>query len=382
MSAHSRAPRMAIVDLGRPNAMGAARRLESWSMIAHAAGAEVEVVSLSSLPRATAADVAAVARQIARGLAVPEALSWSRSALATRLRDLAPDLTIFVTLRAWDTNIAASQRAVMLDLVDHLSANYAARAGAAHPFRGATLTALSRFHRRGEHVVIPFAQRLGTVVAAGSADARRLGAQWVPIVMDLPAQPVDNRHADHDLCFIGNLAYEPNIDALRQLATIWPALQARRPGTRLLIAGAHCGQAVQQLASGQGWTLIGEFAHLEHVLARATIAVAPMRIATGIQCKVLDAARHGIAQVVSPQVAEGFDPDFPVAVARSNDELVSKIATLLDDTTARTELSKASIVAMRDRYSADRWAPWMAGVLGDSGPAPRVGKQRAVIASG
>jgi glycosyltransferase involved in cell wall biosynthesis len=358
--------RVAIVDLGRASAMGATRRVESWSAIARAAGTDVELVALSSLRRASAGDLAIVTRQIGRGLAVPEAMGWSRSALIERLDELQPDLTIFVTLRAWDTHIAVSQKAVVLDAVDHLSHNYATRARVARVDRAAALATLSRFHRRAERVVVPLARRLGTVVAAGSADATALGAQWVPITMDPTPASVDNRAADHDLCFVGNLAYEPNLDALHQLADIWPALQMRRPGTRLLVAGSNGGAALDKLASRHGWTLLGPFDHLESVLARATIAVAPMRIATGIQCKVLDAARHGVAQVVSPHVMAGLGEDFPVVVAATDAELVLAITGLLDDPVERAALSNASRGAMRDHYSAEAWAPWLATLLDTS----------------
>jgi len=58
------------------------------------------------------------------------------------------------------------------------------------------------------------------------------------------------RETLHDLVFVGNMSYVPNIETARFLATeLLPRIQEKRPGTTLLLSGANPAPAVKALAS-------------------------------------------------------------------------------------------------------------------------------------
>ena len=66
----------------------------------------------------------------------------------------------------------------------------------------------------------------------------------------------------------------------------------------------------------EGWALLPSYRSVADLAVHATIAVAPLRATAGIQTKVLEAAAHGMPQVVSPQALQGVDPEFPAVLGR------------------------------------------------------------------
>ncbi len=129
------------------------------------------------------------------------------------------------------------------------------------------------------------------------------------------------------LVFAGS-ATLPNLDGLRWfLAHVWPLL-ARR-GVTLDLAG-DCGAAMGTLPPGV--TALGRLQHLAPVLHRAMLAIAPLRIGSGLKIKLLDYARHGLFTVATPQSLDGFasDPAAPYIAAETPQEFASAILRQLE----------------------------------------------------
>lgn len=305
-------------------------------------------------------------RMVASGRAVPETLAWSRPGAVAQLRALHPDCCVFLTLRAFDDELARIPRVAVLDYVDALSDNYAGRSriggGALHR---AFYRVLAASHRASEHARRDVARR----TVSGFTEAALLGAEWVPTtaldVAPLQADP------DHDLIMAGSLAYPPNVDAVRWLDALWPRLQARRPGTTLLLAGRSPTAEVRTLAALHGWTLVADFAAVEEVYARGRLSLAPIRYATGNQTKVIDAASLRVAQVVTPKAREGVHPEFPLTVASDDAPFVDAVVAMLDDAPRRAREADAAYRFVREWYSSDRWAEWARAVIGVSAGGPK-----------
>jgi hypothetical protein len=110
--------------------------------------------------------------------------------------------------------------------------------------------------------------------------------------------------------FTGAMDYWPNVDAVQWFATrsSRPARQ-RFPGLRFYIVGARPAPAVQALGQRPAWTVTGTVPDVRPYIAHAQVAVAPLRIARGIQNKVLEAMAMATPVVVSPQALEGIDAE-------------------------------------------------------------------------
>jgi len=255
---------------------------------------------------------------------------------------------------------------MVLDYVDRLSDSYADRATIiGRSPRALLFRLLAVTSRRFERRPLPPG---ATGVAAGWDDARQLGLDWLPITVELPTPPphgaeTEPHEPDHDVLFLGKLSYPPNVEAIDRLGRVWPALLAARPGTTLLLAGAAPDPPVLDLARALGWSVMADFDDLATVARSARVATAPLEHASGIQIKVLDAAAHGLPQVIGPVVAKGFGPGLPIVVADTDDELVSELVRLLEDPEARAALSSGALEHIGTEYAVDRWVPWAADLL-------------------
>lgn len=110
------------------------------------------------------------------------------------------------------------------------------------------------------------------------------------------------------LVFTGAMDYWANVDAVRWFAqAVFPGVRARVPDAAFYIVGARPTPDVQELAKLPGVTVTGAVQDIRPYLAHASAAVAPMRIARGIQNKVLEAMAMGRPVLATPEAAEGIN---------------------------------------------------------------------------
>ena len=109
------------------------------------------------------------------------------------------------------------------------------------------------------------------------------------------------------LVFTGAMDYWPNIDAVNWFAReVFPAVLASNPQTRFYIVGSNPAPQVRKLAGLSGVVVTGRVEDIRPYLAYAVAAIAPMRIARGIQNKVLEAMAMACPVIVSEAGIEGI----------------------------------------------------------------------------
>ncbi|MYN10685.1 TIGR03087 family PEP-CTERM/XrtA system glycosyltransferase [Pseudoduganella aquatica] len=125
-------------------------------------------------------------------------------------------------------------------------------------------------------------------------------------------QPHDHPYTAQELplVFTGAMDYWPNIDAVTWFARdVLPAVRARHPQAVFYIVGARPASEVQELAGLPGVVVTGTVPDVRPYVAHASLCVAPLRIARGIQNKVLEAMAMARTVVVSPQALEGIEAE-------------------------------------------------------------------------
>lgn len=136
----------------------------------------------------------------------------------------------------------------------------------------------------------------------------------------------------HTLVFTGAMDYWANIDAVEWFARrVFPKIRTQLPEVEFHIVGARPTAAVIALASLPGITVTGSVPDVRPFLAHASLVVAPLRIARGIQNKVLEAMAMEKIAVVSPQAMAGIRalPGRELIVAGDESDFASQIFTLL-----------------------------------------------------
>ncbi|HRF72246.1 MAG TPA: TIGR03087 family PEP-CTERM/XrtA system glycosyltransferase [Accumulibacter sp.] len=148
-----------------------------------------------------------------------------------------------------------------------------------------------------------------------------------------PAHALPSPYGENELplVFTGAMDYWPNIDAVSWFAAeMLPQLLLNWPRLRFYIVGRSPTPAVQALASAQ-IVVTGTVPDVRPYLQHAAVVVAPLRLARGIQNKVLEAMAMGLPVVASQECAAAVDAvagrDF--LTAGSVPEYVSQVEALL-----------------------------------------------------
>ncbi len=113
---------------------------------------------------------------------------------------------------------------------------------------------------------------------------------------------------DKVLVFVGAMNYWANVEAVTWFAReILPALQSKYPDTRFYVVGSRPAEAVQRLKALPGVVVTGAVADVRPYLHYAAAVVVPLRIARGIQNKVLEAMAMAKPVVATGQALEGLN---------------------------------------------------------------------------
>ena len=133
-------------------------------------------------------------------------------------------------------------------------------------------------------------------------------AYWNPAEPAVLAQPSPFSAGEKALVFTGAMDYWANADAVAWFAAeVLPRVRAVEPAARFWIVGSNPSTAVQQLAAADV-IVTGRVADVRPYLANASVAVAPLRVARGVQNKVLEAMGMARPLVATPAALQGLGP--------------------------------------------------------------------------
>jgi len=264
----------------------------------------------------------------------------------------------------------AAARFVM-DFVDVDSEKFAAYAQEA---RGPLRSAYAREARRLAAFERAVAARADASLFVSEAEAAlfcaRTGAEGVQALAngidsaffdpaaDFPALPPAAERGQRPLLlFTGQMDYRPNVDAVVWFAR---AVLPLVPGARFAIAGRNPAPEVQALA-GPHVTVTGAVADMRSWLAAADVVVAPLRIARGIQNKVLEAMSMARPVVATPAAFEGIEaePGRHLLVAEGEVAMAEAVTGLLNDPGRARVIGAAAREHVVTHY---RWEAALAGL--------------------
>ncbi len=174
--------------------------------------------------------------------------------------------------------------------------------------------------------------------AAAPASADRVGAMsnGVDAEFFAPDHALTSpfRDAEIPIVFTGAMDYWPNIDAAIWFAgDVLPRLRQQDSNICFYVVGRSPDAAVQALASDGATMVTGTVADVRPYLKHARVVVAPLRIARGIQNKVLEAMAMGRPVVASAACAAAVDAaqGSEFLAAGDAEEFVAQIRGLLAD---------------------------------------------------
>jgi polysaccharide biosynthesis protein PslH len=294
-----------------------------------------------------------------------------QAAVDAVLRDH-PISTIFAYSGQMAQFVPAGTHRFVMDFVDMDSAKFAAFGGFANRQEAKRLFAFET----------ATAQRADLSLFVSDAEAslfRRetgLGPDKVSFIengIDLdrfdPSHPRGTAGAGQGplIVFTGQMDYRPNIEAVAAFAReTMPMVRARIGDARFVIVGRAPTDEVLALAALPGVSVSGEVPDTRDWLAAADLVVAPLKLARGIQNKVLEAMAMAKAVIASPAAAEGIDavPGEELVIADGAAAEAEAVRTLLANPAQATEIGAAARARMKARYSWDARLAGLPAILG------------------
>lgn len=257
---------------------------------------------------------------------------------------------------------------IIMDFVDMDSAKFAAYAKSSKGPMGWMLGREARLLLQHEKAIAGRADA-NLFVSQAEADLfiQRTGAERVHVIEN----GIDTDQYDPSatfkridamgrlIVFTGQMDYRPNIEGVTWFVeTIMPHIRLAHPDARFAIVGRNPTDAVRALAKQPGVTVTGEVADVRGWLAAASVVVAPLKLARGIQNKVLEGMAMARPVVASTAAATGIDHGDTIKVGSTVGEIAEAVTQLLSDPKKAAELGRAARKQVMERYSWEaRLAP-------------------------
>lgn len=131
------------------------------------------------------------------------------------------------------------------------------------------------------------------------------------------------------IVFSGAMDYWPNVDAVQWFAEkVFPLIKQQHSTARFYIVGSKPTAVVQQLAINDPAVIVtNRVDDVKPYIRFAKVAVAPLRIARGIQNKVLEAMALAKPVVVTSAAMEGiaWDASLAVTIADSEEDFAAQV---------------------------------------------------------
>ncbi len=195
------------------------------------------------------------------------------------------------------------------------------------------------------------------VLIANGAPAEKLALVNIAVDREFFAPRAQSYDARR-LVFVGNLSSFANTDAAEfMLREIFPRVRAQASDSLLDVVGVKPPPSVLAFHGRDGVNVTGAVDDVRPWVENAAASLCPVRIAGGVQTKILESLALGVPVVTSPEGFEGLGargPEDGVVVASDPTEFARESVALLRDPARRRELGANGARFIAQHYDWDR----------------------------
>jgi polysaccharide biosynthesis protein PslH len=165
---------------------------------------------------------------------------------------------------------------------------------------------------------------------------------YINLSVNLVQNKFSFSYKNNRILFIGNLGYLPNFLAVKDfIKNILPSLRKKIPNIEFCIIGNISKFDKFFLSFHQNIKILGQKKNIMRYIKNSFCGLANLKIATGVQGKVLTYMSHGLPVICSKKVASNF---VNKVINYDNDiELIEKISYLKNNKKLSNKLSKRSL---------------------------------------
>jgi glycosyltransferase involved in cell wall biosynthesis len=205
------------------------------------------------------------------------------------------------------------------------------------------------------------------LLRARGADPERLAVLDPPLdEPDMPTAPPDLRLRRPVALFVAAFGRVENDEAARWLLNqVWPAVRARRPEARLLLAGGGMSDPLLELVQRTpGVAATGYLPSLSIAYQRARVALSPVRRGAGIKFKSIIPMLWGVPVIATRVGAEGVTPEWFLAIEDEPAAFAAALAAALTEPSAAEGLRRRALVETQRRYGGADYRKAIARIYG------------------
>lgn len=269
---------------------------------------------------------------------------------------------------------------IVMDFVDMDSAKFETYGATTRGLAGWMMRREARLLQRFEAQV---ASRADASLFVSEAEADLFRQRTAAARVHAVGNGIDTRHFAPDaafdrmagqgqlIVFTGQMDYRPNIEGVCWFADVMlPQIRDAHPQARFAIVGRNPDATVRALAARPGVIVTGEVADVRPWLAVASAVIAPLKLARGVQNKVLEAMAMARPVVASQAAATGIDHGGTIAVGDTAEAMAAAVCALLVDPAAGARRGAAARARVIEHYGWEARLAALDSIL-DVNAAPR-----------
>lgn len=156
------------------------------------------------------------------------------------------------------------------------------------------------------------------------------------------------------LMFSGAMDYHANVDGVKWFCReILPIIRRAVPGVHFYITGSNPHPEVKKLGNKKDIFVTGFVDDIRTYYRAADICVIPLRMARGVQNKVLEAMATGKPVVTTSKAIQGINavPDRDLISADTSDEFAGAVISLLKDTNKRKAFGRIARGFIKENHN-------------------------------
>ncbi|MCP4269406.1 MAG: TIGR03087 family PEP-CTERM/XrtA system glycosyltransferase [Candidatus Brocadiaceae bacterium] len=156
------------------------------------------------------------------------------------------------------------------------------------------------------------------------------------------------------IVFTGVMDYFANVEGVKWFVKeVLPAVKREIPDVKFYIVGTNPTQEIKDLGVEDNVIVTGFVEDVRAYLAMATVSVAPLRIARGIQNKVLEAMAMGVPVVGTTEALEGIDTgdDCDLPGENSTEKFAENVVRIIRRTDLRETMSRKMMSMVKDKFN-------------------------------